>query len=376
MKILHINCNYMTTALHQTMVEHLESLGIENCVFAPVYDAKRAVVNPNNNVIVSQCFKKWDRIWFGYKQKNIYKALIHTINPEDFNCIHAYTLFTDGNCALELSKKYGKPFVVAVRDTDVNIFFKSMPHLRGRGIKIMRHASRVFFLSTTYRDYVIDKYVPQRYKDEILKKSMIFPNGIDSFWFENSYTNRNIPKTKQQFEKKYIKIIYAGRINNNKNPVATLKAMDVLEKMGYQTEFVVVGEFFDNSIKKILLSDKLVRYVVKLDKSKLIELYRNNDIFVMPSYNETFGLVYAEAMSQGLPVLYTKGQGFDGQFPDGEVGYAIDPYSPEDIANKIICAMQNYESINMNCIQRYQKFYWNRITDEYLTVYTEILGHK
>lgn len=40
----------------------------------------------------------------------------------------------------------------------------------------------------------------------------------------------------------------------------------------------------------------------------------------MPSHKETFGLVYAEAMSQGLPIIYTKNQGFDGQFPDGYVG--------------------------------------------------------
>ena len=38
-------------------------------------------------------------------------------------------------------------------------------------------------------------------------------------------------------------------------------------------------------------------------------IYRENDIYVMPSIIETFGLVYAEAMSQGLPVIYTRGQG-------------------------------------------------------------------
>ena len=29
----------------------------------------------------------------------------------------------------------------------------------------------------------------------------------------------------------------------------------------------------------------------------------------MPSKHETFGLVYAEAMTQGLPVIYTKNEG-------------------------------------------------------------------
>lgn len=32
----------------------------------------------------------------------------------------------------------------------------------------------------------------------------------------------------------------------------------------------------------------------------------------MPSFKETFGLVYAEALSRFIEVIYTKGQGFDG----------------------------------------------------------------
>ncbi len=372
MKVLHINCNYMTTRLHQTMMEHLEKCGIKNCIFAPTYDSKRAVIMPNDNVVVSECFKKWDRVWFGYKQNKIYRALSNTVNLEICDCIHAYTLFTDGNCAMRLSRKYEKPFVVAVRDTDVNAFFKLMIHLRPRGVKIMRCASRVFFLSPTYRDYVIEKYVPQKYREDILKKSLIIPNGIDNFWFQNACANRDLAKTKQRFFAKKIRIVYVGRINRNKNPLTTLRAMDVLEDMGYHTEFTIAGEILDDSIKNVLLSDKRVHYVGQLGKEQLITLYRENDIFVMPSYNETFGLVYAEAMSQGLPVLYTKGQGFDGHFFDGEIGYAIDPRSPEDIANRIVCVMKDYESFSSNCIQQYERFNWDRIVDEYQTIYREI----
>ena len=43
----------------------------------------------------------------------------------------------------------------------------------------------------------------------------------------------------------------------------------------------------------------------------------------MPSRYETFGLVYGEAMSQGLPIIYSKGQGVDGYFKEGTVGYGV-----------------------------------------------------
>ena len=68
----------------------------------------------------------------------------------------------------------------------------------------------------------------------------------------------------------------------------------------------------------------------------------------MPSYTESFGLVYAEAMSQKLPVIYSKGQGFDGQFEEGLVGYHVSPYDVKDIANGILKALENDSAIEFD----------------------------
>lgn len=355
------------------MVEHLGNAGVESTVFAPTYNAGLAVIKPNENVIVSECFKKWDRLLFDHKQRKIFSAVSSEVNPADFDCIHAYTLFTDGNCARKLSKKYCKPYVVAIRDTDVNTFFKLMPHLRPRGIKIMLGASKVFFLSTTYRDYVINKYVPKNKREEIFKKSLIMPNGIDDFWFNNAYVERNTDESVERFANKQIRIVFAGRINNNKNPQTTLKAIDILESKGYTCNFTVVGGVEDEALKTMLLNDKRVRYIAKCPKEELVNYYRESDIFVMPSFHETFGLVYAEAMSQGLPVLYTKGQGFDGQFEEGSVGFAINPNCPQDIAEKIVRVFENYAEISNNSLNLFKKFNWSQITGTYAGLYDEIV---
>ena len=89
-----------------------------------------------------------------------------------------------------------------------------------------------------------------------------------------------------------------------------------------------------------------------MSKELLLSQYRQNDIFILPSKKESFGLVYAEAMSQGLPVIYTKGQGFDGQYPEGEIGYHINPNDSMDIANKILLIVGNYNVISGNCIKK------------------------
>ena len=65
----------------------------------------------------------------------------------------------------------------------------------------------------------------------------------------------------------------------------------------------------------------------------MIPFYKSAHIFVMPSLTETFGIVFIEALSQGLPLIYTKGQGIDGYFPQGFVGYA---YNPLDVVNGLL----------------------------------------
>ena len=164
MEVLHINCNYLTTALHQTMVNQLTDLGVQSVVFAPTYDTKMAIIRPNENVIVSQCFDKWDRVLYAYKQKKIIAAVEHAVDVSSFDVLHAYTLFTDGNVALTMKRRYGVPYVVAIRDTDVNAFLRYRVHLRARGLEIMRNASAVFFLSPAYKQLVFEKYIPERYR--------------------------------------------------------------------------------------------------------------------------------------------------------------------------------------------------------------------
>lgn len=367
MKVLHINCNYVGTKLHRTMIKHLDKTGIDNFVFAPVYSITKEN-EENKRTVISKCFKKYDRIFFDYKSKKIRKALLMNYDVNTFDLIHAYTLFTDGNIAYELKKKYPKiKYVVAIRNTDVNTFFKYMLHLRKRGIKIMKEASAIFFLSDPYKKEVFNKYVPQNIKEELEKKTYIIPNGIDDFWISNCYKTKDMKSNS-----KNVNIIYAGRIDKNKNIKTTQETLKMLRDNGYNTQFSIVGKIENQKIFKKIMNYENTKYYGEKNKEELMKLYRKNDIFVMPSFSETFGLVYAEAMSQGLPVIYTRGQGFDGQFKDGIVGYSVDPKSKNEIAEKIKIILGKYREISENCIIKYNKYNWDKICNKYYQIYQDI----
>ncbi len=375
MRVLHINRNFIFNALHQKLVDALEQKdGYENIVFAPTSEEQNIEYVKRENLIVSKCFKLRDSVFYHYKQHKIYKALKKNVDLTTFDIVHAYTIFTDGNCAMRVKKDYGIPYVVAVRNADVNDFFKKLPFLRLRGIRILQNANKVFFLSETYKSIVMNNYVPSNIRKEIEKKSIIIPNGIDEFWLNNIFI-----RTDLDYEKKFnsgdktINIVYAGRIDKNKNIPCTVKAIKILIEEGFMVRFHVVGKVEDQTVYEEIIKEDFLEYHSAMCKEELIKIYRKNDVFVMPSFTETFGLTYVEAMSQGMPVIYTINQGFDGQFAEGEIGYHVDPYNPKEIAEAVKKIIVNYIQLSRRCSENCKKYNWTAISDRYSKIYDNIL---
>ena len=207
------------------------------------------------------------------------------------------------------------------------------------------------------------------FQDVIQKKSHIIPNGIDNFWFDNQPGGDNkIDNT--------LKLIYAGRIDRNKNIPTIQRASEILRERGYNVSLTVVGKVAEEKAFAIIKKDPHTEYLPAQPKEELLHLYRKHNIFVMPSFTESFGLVYAEAMSQGLPVVYSKGQGFDNQFPEGKVGYHVDAYSAQDVADGIEKVVGSFSDITANTISSARVFNWKEIVARYDMIYKTINGES
>ncbi|MGD9879783.1 MAG: glycosyltransferase family 4 protein [Reyranella sp.] len=68
-----------------------------------------------------------------------------------------------------------------------------------------------------------------------------------------------------------------------------------------------------------------VRFLGYVPDNDLPDLYRLADLFVMPSSDEGFGIVYLEAAACGLRVVGGAGGGSRDAIPDGRVGVVVDP---------------------------------------------------
>ena len=110
--------------------------------------------------------------------------------------------------------------------------------------------------------------------------------------------------------------------------------------------FLVVGE--GSHIKKLLdLTNRLeinehVRFLgIRNDTDEILKV---TDIFVCPSvWNEAFGLVIAEAMGCGKPVVASSVGGIPELIEDSITGILIPPARPKDLAEAILTLLQNNE---------------------------------
>lgn len=363
--ILQVCPDYYGTKLYHNLFVALENHGERNIVYVSSKGPSVETTYKVDNI--DKKFNKIDRLFFYKKQRQVYDDIVGKKYLSDIKIIHAHTLFSSGNVAYNLYKKYSIPYIVAIRNSDVNVFFKYMIHLRNLGLNIMRSAQKIIFISESYKEFVLSKYIPNKAKDFIAQKSEVIPNGIDKYFLDNKYYY------KHAIDKKVIKILYVGEITKNKNIETTLKTCLYLQKLGYTVTYTIVGEMKNNSFKRII-NHSLVSYYSKCCKEQVLKHMRDADIFIMPSITETFGLVYPEAMSQGLPIIYTKNQGFDGYFPDGEVGYAVDKYDYKMIVQRVIDIISDYEFVSKRCIENVDIFDWEKISLRYINLYNQVIS--
>lgn len=374
MKVLHIANDYRCGNLYEKLISKIEDKKIfDQVVYVPSSTYIKNINNVEFEIIYSKSFNCLDRIFFYKKANKIYKDLLTNINVKKMKLVHAHTMFSNGIIAYQIFKNYGIEYIVSVRGTDIHVFFKKLLYLRKIGIDILLNAKRIIFISPAIKKNLLLMINDTKIANEINQKSLILTNGIDDFWFYNKIMDTNYPK------KDNINILHVGWYSKNKNQLNTIKAIELLNNEGFDCSLTMIGgttnrildRIYKNKILKKIDTSKYKRKIScngKQNKNDLLKAYRDAHVFVLPSYQETFGLTYIEALSQNIPIVYSKNQGVDGLFNNKPVGVAIDPNDIKSIAwgIKEVYIKDEYKKNIRYAIDRFK---WNDIVNRLVNVY-------
>lgn len=375
MKVLHISNGYADSKVHSNLTRALDDLGVEQTVYCPVREerflGKNQFDGKHISFVFSFCIKSWYKYVYHYKRWKLYRDMQSKVRLKDFDVIHAATLFSDGGLALKAHKKYGIPYIVAVRNTDINLYIRKLKHTHGLGREILASACRIVFISQGEKNEFLQSEFVKHIYGKIVDKIMLQPNGIEGYWHDHINREQRMGHD----------VLYVGDFSPNKNVVRLAEAiLQLRKKEGFEDiRLIVVG---GEKVGMAWKSDGKTKQIIEehpeeikglgriYDKNKLLEIMRSSALFAMPSIHETFGLVYIEALSQNLPIVYTKGQGVDG-WVDDSVGISVNAQSVDEIRDaiqSILLHPANYSNKNV----RFEDYNWSNIAMKYLTVYDEI----
>lgn len=380
MHILHITNYYGGTPVYKDLFLILDSMGVKQTIYVPL-NAKNhnrlgqqlIDFKTDGSKIIYSTVRKWYHV-FCYRDKIrvILKDIQSKVDISQITKIHASTLCLDGAIALALKKKYAIDYVVGISNSDINVYYKKLFWERRYFNLILEESNKVVFVSPSYQKYAMEGFLKPKVVKSISQKQLMIPFGLNNYYFKNTshiYRQLHTP----------IRLLYVGAFLRGKNLDNLIAACDKLVKQGKEITLTLIGRgmVHRNEDPKYVASIEAIEakkeWLILKDKvpmQELIRHFRENDIFVMPSFAESFGLVYGEALTQGLPYLCTQGQGFDGFFKEGEVGFSVNPYDVDDIAHKISEIIDRYTEItgNIRNISLTKMFSWEEIGKQYLEI--------
>ena len=113
-----------------------------------------------------------------------------------------------------------------------------------------------------------------------------------------------------------VELVYAGKLNRSKGVVSLIRAVDGLDFYNKKILLTIAGTGSGDEAESIYAAAKECRHEVvftgNLPQYKLSRLFRDSDIFILPSFYEGLPLVLIEAMASGLRVVTTDLPGVKG----------------------------------------------------------------
>lgn len=277
---------------------------------------------------------------------------------ENVVLLDAHTFKTEGYVAYRLKKKYRKiTTTVTLHGTS---FFKSTNTKSGINLirKILNNVDYSICVSNKIEKLAIENGV---------KNTQVIYNGIQSYEFEK------VNKEDYRYN-----IITVGALIPIKNHDITIRAIKRLYKKYPKIKLNIVGVGGEiDKLKSIVQENNLNQIVCfkgQISNEEVQDLMNKSYIFLLPSINEGFGIVYAEAMKAKCITIGTIGEGIDGFIENGENGFLINANVEEieKVINDIYEGKYNLNRIRENAYNDSKKLTWENNVRKYTKLLSKI----
>lgn len=283
------------------------------------------------------------------------ERIMEKVKPE---IVRGYNGTWGAKLSGEIGKKYNIPSITSVHNT-----------CPGPEVK---EVDKVICVSEIVKQKCIEQGVFE-------KNLMVINDYVDLDVFRDYGDNGKVEKLRRTYQGEY-RIISAGRLEPKKNLERLIEASKIVHYKLPELIHLHIGKFGklrQQITKKI--RDLKADHILLLDnvtQKQLAYFYSWADAFTMASVSEGFGLVYIEALACKTPVITSNLPPMTEYVKDNYNGLLVNPYSPKDIAKKIIGILTNkrlYEKIKSHTRESVERFNIGKIKKKEATLYKEML---
>jgi glycosyltransferase involved in cell wall biosynthesis len=245
-----------------------------------------------------------------------------------FDLVHAHQALPDGATAQRLASDLGLPYVVTVNGVDVNIHLRRPGAVAERTAAVLGGAAAVVAVSTSVAAQLRAIVAGDRLHVNL--------NGI---------VGGGRPAAPADLAPGRRLLLSAGNLIESKGNATVIDALSRLESAYPDLDYAVAGEgallaALRAQAARLGLAPR-VHFLGQLAHDELLALMARADLLVQPSSPEGFGQVYAEAMSQGTPVIACRDEGPADFIRDGVSGWLVAPGDSNALAAVIAAALDD-----------------------------------
>lgn len=223
------------------------------------------------------------------------------------------------------------------------------------------------------------------YDAEPARVEVVHP-GVDTDVFRPlSAAERSAARRARNLADDALVLLFAGRIQPLKAPDVLLRAVAELlfRRPDLRSRLVVpvVGGPSGSGLERPaalanlaaeLRIDDVVRFVPPVPQHELAGWYSAATLVAVPSYNESFGLVAAEAQAAGSPVVAAAVGGLTTVVRDGHSGLLVDSHEAHDWAvalERVVADADFRERLAAGALVQSKRFSWDATAAQTLAVY-------
>jgi len=240
--------------------------------------------------------------------------------------VHAHKLTFEGIAGWYVARHFGVPLFVSLRGEVETKVFRRKPALRAFLRRVSHDAAKLYFVSAWFRGEFHAHVSPQPAKEALL------PNIV-----------RNVTSTivSQPAGDAFVSVLNLDTWKR-KGLRWLLDAVGIALRQESELRLDIIGGGSPRNVAKVvsmIAERKLQNVVTLVGQIPNAELLRRLPTYrglLLPSLNETFGMVYVEALFAGIPVLMTANTAIDGYLVGLDVARTAPPRDVGAIAAAIL----------------------------------------